>query len=205
VIDLYAWTTPNGFKALIAFEELELPRTLHWVNLGKNEQLEPGFLAVSPNNKIPAIRDPDGPGSNALTVFESGAILIYLADKTGKLLAKSGADRYAALEWVFFQNAGVGPMMGQLGHFARFAKEKVPYAIDRYTEETRRLLRVLDGRLAKVQFLASEYSIADITTFPWVRNAPMLGIELEPYPNVARWIAEIEARPAVKRGLAFKP
>jgi GSH-dependent disulfide-bond oxidoreductase len=205
VIDLYAWTTPNGYKALIAFEELLLPRTLHWVNLGKNEQLEPGFLAINPNNKIPAIRDPDGPGGNALTVFESGAILIYLADKTGKLLAKSGADRYTALEWVFFQNAGVGPMMGQLGHFARLAKEKVPYAIDRYTEETRRLLRVLDGRLGRVPFLASEYSIADITTFPWVRNAPMLGIELEPYPNVARWIAEIEARPAVQRGLALKP
>ena len=205
MIDLYTWTTPNGFKISIALEELALPHALHWINIGKNEQMTPAYLAINPNNKIPAIVDHDGPGGKPLTLFESGAILIYLGDKTGKLLPASGAERYRVIEWTMFQMGGIGPMMGQLGHFAKFAKEKIPYAIDRYEQEVRRLLKVLDGELAHHEYIAGDYSIADIALHPWVRNAPMLGIAAGTFANVDRWIAAIDARPAVQRGLAHKP
>jgi GST-like protein len=205
MIDLYTWTTPNGYKALIAFEEFGLPRKLHWIDIGKGEQRTAAYVAINPNSKIPAIVDPDGPGGK-LAIFESGAILTYLAERTGNLLAKTGAERYRTLEWLHFQNAGIGPMMGQLGHFVKFAKEKIPYAIERYTDEVKRLFEVLDDRLAAASYLAGEiYTIADISTFPWVRNGAMLGLEMSAYPNVQRWIGAIDAREAVKRALAMKP
>jgi GST-like protein len=205
VIDLYTWTTPNGFKPLIALEELGIPYKLHWIDIGKGEQLAPAYLAKNPNNKIPTITDSDGPGGNPLTVFESGAILIYLADKTGKLMAPSGPDRYAAIQWTMFQMGGVGPMMGQLGHFVKFAKEKIPYAIDRYETEVKRLFHVLDGQLATQQFLAGTYSIADICTYPWVKNGPSLGIAAGTYTHVDRWLEDVGNRPAVQRAMASKP
>jgi GSH-dependent disulfide-bond oxidoreductase len=205
VIDLYTWTTPNGHKAQIALEELELPYTTHWIDISKGAQNTPAFIAINPNSKIPALVDSDGPGGEPITVFESGAILIYLADKTGKLLGQ-GVPRYAALEWLMFQMGGVGPMFGQLGHFKVFAKEKIAYAIERYDAEVKRLCKVLDGRLAAAPYLANDYSIADIATFPWVRIAPQYyGLAMAEYPNVARWLAAIEARPAVARALAMKP
>jgi GST-like protein len=201
MIDAYVWTTPNGYKALVLLEELGLPYTPHWVNLMQGEQLRPEFLAINPNHKIPAIVDRDA----GVTVFESGAIAIYLAEKTGKLLAASGPDRYVALEWVCFNIAGTGPMIGQLGHFVRFAPEKVPYAIDRYRKEAERLLGVLDGRLGQVRFLAGELSIADLMNVTWARAAGNYGVDLARYPNLTRWLGEVEARPAVARALALKP
>jgi GST-like protein len=201
MIDAYVWTTPNGYKALVTLEEMGVPYTPRWVDLTRGEQLKPEFLAINPNHKIPAIVDHDA----GVTVFESGAIAIYLAEKTGKLLAPSGPERYVALEWVFFNVGGTGPMIGQLGHFVKFAPEKVPYAIDRYRKETERLLGVLDGRLGEVPYLAGAFSIADLMNVTWARAAGTLGVDLAPYPNVARWLGEIEARPAVARALACKP
>jgi GST-like protein len=200
-IDAYVWTTPNGYKALLLLEELGVPYTVHWVNIGKGEQHGPEYLAINPNSKIPAIVDRDA----GVTVFESGAIAIYLAEKTGRLLAPSGADRYAALEWVFFNVGGTGPMVGQLGHFVKFASEQIPYAIDRYRKETERLLGVLDRRLGEVQYLAGAYSIADLMNITWARAAGHLGVDLAAYPHVGRWLGEVEARPAVARALALKP
>ncbi len=206
MIELFAWTTPNGFKALIAVEELGVEYKLNWIDIGKGEQMTPEYLAINPNNKIPAIRDSDGPGGKPITVFESGAVLTYLADKTGKLLAKSGAERYTALEWVFFNAGGPGPMIGQLGYFTKFAPEKVPAAIERFTKETERLLRVLDKRLAEVPYLAGEFSIADIMNVTWPRAArDFFHIDFAPFPNVNRWIEEIVKRPAVAKALAMKP
>jgi GST-like protein len=207
MIDAHVWTTPNGFKALIALEEFGLPYRPHWVDIGKDQQLTPAYLAINPNNKIPAIVDSDGPGGAPITVFESGAILTYLADKTGRFLAPSGADRYTALEWVFFNIGGPGPMIGQLGFFAKRSPEKIPAAIERFTKETERLLRVLDGRLAQVPYLAgADYTIADMINVTWPRAArTFLGMDLTGYPHLSRWIAAIEARPAVARALAMKP
>ena len=207
MIDLYFWPTPNGLKISIALEELELPYTVKPVNIGANEQFAPAFLAISPNNKMPAIVD-HAPldGGAPLSIFESGAILHYLADKTKKLLPEDPRARIAANEWLFWQVGGLGPMLGQLGHFATFAKEKIPYAIDRYETEAKRLYRVLDGRLEKHPFLAgAEFSVADIATLPWARGHARLNLDMTGYPNVLRWIAELEARPAVARGLAVKP
>jgi GSH-dependent disulfide-bond oxidoreductase len=201
MIDAYVWTTPNGYKALIALEEMGVPYTPRWVNIGKGEQMKPEFLAINPNNKIPAIVDRD----TGVTVFESGAIAIYLAEKTKQLLAASGPERYAALEWVFFNVGGTGPMIGQLAHFVKFAPEQVPYAIDRYRKETERLLGVLDGRLGEVPYLAGEYSIADLMNVTWARAAGNFGIELASFRNLSRWLGEVEARPAVARALAQKP
>ena len=167
MIDAYVYTTPNGFKALIGLEELALPYELHWVDITKGAQMTPEYLAINPNNKIPAIVDRDGPHGKPVTVFESGAVLVYLAEKAGKLLAKSGAERYAALEWVFFNAGGTGPMLGQLGYFSKFAPEKVPAAIERFTKEAHRLFGVLDKRLAQVPYLAGEFSIADIMNMTW--------------------------------------
>ena len=169
--------------------------------VGKGDQHRPEYLAINPNGKIPAIVDHDA----GVTVFESGAIAIYLAEKTGRLLAQSGPDRYAALEWVFFNVGGTGPMVGQLAHFTKFASEQIPYAIDRYRKETERLLGVLDRRLGEVQYLAGAYSIADLMNITWARAAGHLGVDLAAYPHVGRWLSEVEARPAVARALALKP
>jgi GSH-dependent disulfide-bond oxidoreductase len=206
MIDAYVYTTPNGFKALIALEELELPYQLKWVDITKGAQMTPEYLAINPNNKIPAIVDHEGPDGQPITVFESGAVLVYLADKAGKLLAKAGAERYAALQWVFFNTGGPAPMLGQLGWFLKFAPEKVPLAIERYSKEVDRLLRVLDKRLADQRYLAGDFSIADIMNMTWPRGAKTFyGLDLEPYPNVRRWIEELEQRPAFQRALALKP
>ena len=207
MLDLYAWTTPNGFKALILVEELGLDHTLHWVDITKGEQKQPSYLAINPNNKIPAIVDRDGPGGTPITVFESGAIAVYLAEKTGKLLAPSGTERYVALEWVFFNVGGPGPMLGQLGYFTRFAPEKVPHAIDRFTTEAHRLLAVLDRRLGEARYLAGDtFTIADIINFTWPRAArTFLGLDISGYTNLTRWLDELEARPAFQRALAKKP
>jgi GST-like protein len=202
-IEVWSWPTPNGHKVHIALEELGLPYRVVPINIGKGDQFKPEFLAITPNHRIPAIVDPDGPGGQRLALFESGAILIYLADKTGKLIPEAPAGRYACLQWLMFQMGGVGPMFGQYNHFAAYAPEKIPYAIERYTNEVARLHRVLDKRLSEAPFLAGdEYSIADIATFPWVRNPDRRGIDLSDYPNVKRWHDTIAARPAVVRGVA---
>jgi GST-like protein len=203
MIDLYSWPTPNGHKVHIALEELGLPYTVHAIDIGQGGQFTPEFLAINPNHRIPAIVDEDGPGG-ALTLFESGAILIYLAEKTGQLIPKDAAGRYTCLQWLMFQMGGVGPMFGQANHFANYAPEKIPYAIERYRNEAARLTRVLQKRLGQAAFLAgTEYSIADIATFPWVRSATSTGaLSLNETPDVRRWLDTIAARPAVERGLA---
>jgi GST-like protein len=202
MIQVWSWPTPNGQKLHIALEELELPYELVPIDIGKGEQFQPEFLAItSGNHRIPAIVDDEGP-SGPLALFESGAILIYLAEKTGKLLPKEPTARAVAIQWLMFQMASVGPMFGQHGHFAVYAPEKIPYAIERYTNEALRILRVLDKRLAESTWLAgSEYTIADIATFPWTRTSAGRGIDMTAFPNVTRWHAAMEARPAVRRGL----
>ncbi|PWS36505.1 glutathione S-transferase [Falsiroseomonas bella] len=201
-IEVWSWPTPNGHKVHIALEELGLPYTVVPVNIGAGEQFRPEFLAITPNHRIPAIVDPDGPGGQRLALFESGAILIYLAEKAGALIPKDPAARYACLQWLMFQMGGVGPMFGQYGHFHTYAPERIPYAMDRYAKEVRRLHRVLDKRLAEAEWLAgSEYSIADIATFPWIRLPERRAINLADYPNVKRWHDAIAARPAVQRGV----
>lgn len=200
-IDAYVWSTPNGYKALLLLEELGLPYTIHWVNLFKGEQHAPEYLAINPNNKIPAIVDREA----GVTVFESGAIAIYLAEKTGRLLAPSGPERYLALEWVCFNVGGTGPTIGQLGHYVKFASEQVPYAIDRHRKETERLLGVLDRRLGEAQYLAGDFSIADLMNVTWARAAGRFGVDPTAYGNVARWLGEVETRPAVARALALQP
>lgn len=206
MIELYTHATPNGHKVSILLEELGLPYRLHLVDLSKNEQFSPQFLAINPNNKIPAIVDPDGPDGQPISVWESGAILIYLAEKTGSaLLPRAPRERYATLQWLMFQMAGVGPMLGQAGHFTIYAREKVPYGVERYTQEAKRILGVMDGQLGRNAWLAgAHYSIADVATFPWTNSAlriPTIG-SLDPWPNVVRWRADMLARPAVQRGLA---
>ena len=201
MIELHTWSTPNGRKVSIMLEELGLPYSVHPVNIGKDEQFRPDFLAISPNNKIPAIVDPEGPGGKRFSLFESGAILIYLAEKTGKLVPNDPTARYTALQWLMFQMGGLGPMLGQTHHFLRAAPEPVPYAIKRYKDETRRLYGVLDKRLAEAEHLAGEYSIADIASYPWVARHEWHQIELGDFPNVKRWYDAIGARPAVHRGM----
>ena len=201
-IELYTWSTPNGRKISIALEELGLDYSVHPINIGKGEQHAPDFLKISPNNKIPAIVDPEGPDGAPISLFESGAILMYLADKTGKLMPEVPRARYEALQWLMWQMGNYGPMLGQAHHFRRFAKEKIPYAIDRYTNETRRLYGVLDKRLKEVEYVAGDYSIADIATFPWAARHEWHGIALEDFANVKRWYDAIAARPAVAKGMA---
>lgn len=203
MIEVWTWPTPNGHKVHIALEELGLPYEVVAINIGQGEQFKPDFLAITPNHRIPAIVDSDGPGGKKLTLFESGAILIYLSEKTGgKLIPADPADRYACLQWIMFQMGGVGPMFGQYNHFAAYAAEKIPYAIERYTNEVKRLHRVLDKRLGEAAYLAGDaYSMADIATFPWIRNPDRRGIDLADYPNVRRWHDAIATRPAVKRGV----
>jgi GST-like protein len=206
MIDAYVWTTPNGFKALIGLEELGVPYKPNWIDITKGEQMKPAYLAINPNNKIPAIVDPEGPDGAPITVFESGAVLTYLADKTGKLLAPSGRARYTALEWLFFNAGTAGPMLGQLGYFTKFAQEKVPHAIERFTKEADRLLRVLDKRLGETQYIAGAFSIADIMNFTWPNAArTFLGMDLSGYPHVTRWLDELAARPAFAKALAMTP
>ena len=196
MIDLYTWSTPNGRKISIVLEELGLPYTAHPVNIGKDEQFAPEFLAIAPNNKIPAIVDRD----NGLTLMESGAILVYLADKTGKLLPASGPARYRTIEWLMWQMGGPGPIFGQVHAFVRNNKGKAPFAEERFMKETHRLYSVLDQRLADRQFVADEYSIADIAIWPWVSRFEWHQIDLHEYPNVRRWYTTIAQRPAVKAG-----
>ena len=203
MIDLYTWPTPNGHKVHIMLEECALPYAVHAVDIGAGEQFAPEFLAISPNNKIPAIVDHDGPDGQPMPMFESGAILVYLAGKTGRLLPDDVRARYVALQWVMFQMGGLGPMLGQAHHFRLYAPEKIAYAIDRYTNEARRLYGVMDRRLGEAAFLAGDdYSIADIACFPWTRSHANQGVSLDDYPNVRRWYQAIDARPAVQAGCA---
>lgn len=198
MIDLYTFTTPNGRKASIMLEEVELPYNVHKIDITKNEQFTPDFIAINPNSKIPAIVDQDAD----VTVFESGAILLYLAEKTGKLLPTDKQGYFEVLEWLMFQMASVGPIFGQLNHFKRFAPEKIPYAIERYEKETLRLYSVLDKQLAKRKFICGDYSIADIATYPWVAIYEFQELTLDNHPNLKRWVETVQDRPAVQRGMA---
>ncbi|MDJ0620532.1 MAG: glutathione S-transferase N-terminal domain-containing protein [Calothrix sp. MO_192.B10] len=200
MIDLYTFTTPNGRKPAIMLEEVGLPYTLHKVDINKGEQFTPEFIAINPNSKIPAIIDQE----TGITVFESGAMLMYLAEKTGQLLPNNTSDRFRAIEWLMFQMANVGPMFGQLNHFRNSAPEKIPYAINRYEKEVVRLLGVLEGQLKEQEYIAGDYSIADIATYPWVAIYPYLGVALDEYTHVKRWVATMEQRPAVQAGMALK-
>jgi GST-like protein len=201
-IDVYSWPTPNGHKVHIMLEECELPYLVHAVDIGAGEQFTPKFLAISPNNKIPAIVDPDGPDGRPLSVFESGAILIYLAGKTGRFLPADDRSKFVALQWLMFQMGSVGPMLGQAHHFRRYAPEKIEYAIDRYTNEARRLYGVMERRLSQARYFAGiSYSIADIAIYPWTRSHEGQGVNLADFPHVHRWYEEIGQRPAVQRGL----
>jgi GST-like protein len=202
-IDLYTWGTPNGRKVSVMLEECGLPYKVHKIDISKGDQFKPKFVAINPNSKIPAIVDPDGPKGKKLALFESGAILIYLADKTGKFMTRDAADRYIVLQWLMFQMGGVGPMFGQTHHFMRAAKEQIPYGIERYHTETKRLYGVMNKRLGEAKFLAGkDYSIADIATYPWVARHEWHRVALEDFPNVKRWYDTIGARPAVARGMA---
>jgi GST-like protein len=202
MIEVYSWPTPNGHKVHIMLEECALPYEAIPVNIGTGDQFKPDFLAISPNNKIPAITDPQGPDGKPISLFESGAILVYLAGKTGKLLPKGDREKYEVLQWLMFQMGGVGPMLGQNHHFRQYAPDKLPYAIDRYTNEARRLYGVIDRRLAASSWLGGQdYSIADIATWPWLRNWKNQGIELAEYPHLKAWFEKIESRPAVQRGV----
>ena len=203
MIEVWSWATPNGHKVHIMLEELGLPYKVIPVDIGAGDQFKPEFLAITPNHRIPAIVDPDGPGGEPLELFESGAILIYLGEKTGQLIPMDARARLICLQWLMFQMGGVGPMFGQYNHFANYAPERLPYAVERYTNEVKRLHRVLNKRLGEAAYLAGDdYSIADIATFPWVRGADRRGIDLADYPNVKRWHDAIAARPAVQRGVA---
>ena len=203
MIDLYTWGTPNGRKVSIMLEECGLPYRIHAINIGKNDQFTAEFVAINPNSKIPAIVDSAGPDGKPISLFESGAILLYLAGKTGKFLPVSVRGKYEALQWLMFQMGGVGPMIGQAHHFLRAAPEKVPYGIERYSKETRRLYGVLDRRLAGAAFLAAgKYGIADMATFPWIARHEWHQVDLAEFPNVKRWYDAIGARPAVVRGMA---
>ncbi|PIG93788.1 glutathione binding-like protein [Gloeocapsopsis sp. IPPAS B-1203] len=198
MIDLYTFTTPNGRKASIMLEEVELPYNVHVIDITKNDQFTPEYVAINPNSKIPAIVDQD----TGITVFESGAVLIYLAEKTGKLLPTDQKQRFQVLEWLMLQMGSVGPMFGQLNHFKKFAPEKIPYAIQRYEKETLRLYGVLDKQLASHEFFCGDYSIADIATYPWVAIYDFQGLTLDNHPNLKRWVETMQQRPAVQSGMS---
>lgn len=202
MIDVYTWATPNGHKVHIMLEECGLEYKVHPINIGAGDQFGEDFLKISPNNKIPAIVDSDGPDGKPISLFESGAILLYLAGKTGKFLPEDVRGKYDALQWLMFQMGGVGPMLGQAHHFRIYAPEKIEYAVNRYTNEAKRLYGVIDKQLSKHAWLAGDsYSIADIATFPWLRSWQNQGVELDDYPHLKRWFNEIAERPAVKRGV----
>ncbi|MEZ5842850.1 MAG: glutathione S-transferase N-terminal domain-containing protein [Hyphomicrobiaceae bacterium] len=196
MIDLYTWSTPNGRKVSIMLEEIGAPYTVHTVDITKNQQFEPDFLKISPNNRIPAIVDRD----TGQTLFESGAILMYLAEKSGRFLPKSAEGRWRAIEWLMWQMGGLGPMLGQVHHFVKYNRGKAPYAEERYSNEARRLYGVLDKRLASAGYLAGEYSIADMACWPWVSRFEWQEVDLSGYPNVKRWYVDIASRPAVQKG-----
>jgi len=202
MIDLYTAATPNGHKVSIALEELELPWTMHTLDLGRNEQKQPWFLALNPNGRIPALVDRD---EDDFAVFESGACLIYLAEKTGRLMPADAKARSRVLQWLMFQMGGIGPMMGQANVFFRYFPEKITPAIDRYQGECRRLFRVLDGQLRDNEFLAGDYSIADIANWAWVRTHRWSGVEVDDLPHLRRWLDTVRARPAVQRGIQMPP
>ena len=202
-IQVHTWPTPNGHKVHVMLEECGLPYEAHAVDIGKGEQFAPDFLAISPNNKIPAITDPEGPDGRPISLFESGAILVYLAGKTGRFLPTGDRERYEVLQWLMFQMGGVGPMLGQAHHFRLYAPEKLPYAVERYTNEARRLYGVIDRQLSKHAFIAgADYSIADIAIFPWLRSWENQGVVIDEYPHLKAWFDAIAARPAVQRGVA---
>jgi len=206
MIDVYSWATPNGHKVHIMLEECGLRLGRDWraipIDIGKNQQFAPEFLRISPNNKIPALVDPHGPDGKPMALFESGAILLYLASKYGKFLPKTDRQKFEVLQWLMFQMGGVGPMLGQAHHFRVFAPEKIDYAVNRYTTEAKRIYGVMDRRLQHSKFLGgSTYSVADIATFPWVRSWPKQGIDWVDYPHLKAWFDRIEARPAVQRGV----
>jgi GST-like protein len=201
LIDLYTWTTPNGRKVSIMLEEIGLPYRVHAVDINNGEQFRPEFLDINPNNRIPAIVDHQGPEGKPFKLFESGAILLYLAYKTGQLLPRDPTRQFQAIQWLMFQMGGVGPMFGQAHHFLRATKEPVPYGIERYTKETRRLYAVLDGHLQKHDYLADEYSVADIATYPWIARHDWHKVELSEFPAVKAWYERIGERPAVQAGM----
>lgn len=202
MIDVYSWPTPNGHKVHIMLEECGLAYRAIPVDIGAGDQFKESFLAISPNNKIPAIVDADGPDGKPISLFESGAILLYLAGKAGKLLGKTDREKYNTLQWLMFQMGGLGPMLGQAHHFRIYAPTKIDYAVDRYTNEAKRLYGVLDKQLAETEYLAGDtYTIADIASFPWTRSAANQGIDWADYPHAKRWFDAISARPAVQRGV----
>ena len=202
MIDVYTWATPNGHKVHIMLEECGLEYKVHPINIAAGDQFGEAFLKISPNNKIPAIVDSDGPDGKPISLFESGAILLYLAGKTGKFLPEDVRGKYDALQWLMFQMGGVGPMLGQAHHFRIYAPEKIEYAVNRYTNEAKRLYGVIDKQLSTHPWLAGDsYSIADMATFPWLRSWQNQGVELDDYPNLKRWFNEIAERPAVKRAV----
>jgi len=200
MIQLYTWGTPNGKKASIMLEEIGMPYEVHPINIGQGDQFKSEYLAINPNNKIPSIIDPDGPGGKPFTLFESGAILMYLAEKSGKLWPADLRQRYTVIQWLMFQMGGVGPMFGQANYFYRL-EEKIPFAIERFHKEALRLSGVLEKALGKNEFLSGEYSIADIATYPWVWRHEVHHVRLEDFPSVKRWYDSISDRPAVKRGM----
>ena len=200
MIQLYTWGTPNGKKVSIMLEEIAMPYEVHAINIGQGDHLRPEYLAINPNNKIPAIIDSDGPGGKPFKLFESGAILMYLAEKSGKFWPADLAERYTVIRWLMFQMGGVGPMFGQANYFYRL-EEKAPYAIERFYKEAVRLYNVLNKQLTENEYLAGKYSIADIATFPWVGRHKGHHVNLEEFPNVKRWYDQISQRPAVKRGM----
>ncbi len=202
MIDLYTWPTPNGHKVHIMLEEVGLPYNIIAINIGAGDQFDPEFLKISPNNKMPAMVDREGPDGESYALFESGAILMYLAEKTGRFMPADTAARYRVVQWLMFQMGTVGPMLGQAHHFLNYAPEPLDYAIDRYTNEAKRIYNIIDKRLGESAYLAGEdYTIADMATFPWERIWPRQGIDGDSLPNFQRWLAEIDARPAVQRGL----
>ncbi len=202
MIDLYTWPTPNGHKIHIMLEETGLAYNVIPVDIGAGDQFDPEFLKISPNNKMPAMVDPEGPGGKPISLSESGAMLIYLADKTGQFLPEEPHARYATLQWLMFQMGHIGPMLGQVHHFRNYAPEKLDYAIERYENEANRLYGVLDKRLGEVPYVVGEaYTIADMAIFPWVRRPENQGVEASEYPNYLRWREAIAARPAVRRGV----
>ena len=202
MIDLYSWATPNGHKIHIMLEETGLPYRVHPIDIGAGDQFKPEFLKISPNNKMPAMIDSDGPGGKPMSMFESGAMLLYLASKTGKFLPEDLRERWSTLQWLMFQMGGVGPMLGQAHHFLGYAPEKIPYAMNRYSKEANRLYGVMDRRLAESKFIAcGEYTIADMAIMPWLRFPERQGVNIADYPHVKKWFDGIAARPAVQRGL----